>query len=127
MKYIAENTVIDYKDNYIGRNSEKIFETPFSDFDVCADDKGNEFILCQDKENGIYLITVSGADINSKCILQSRVTEGYEKYFNAEYVNGWINAVYSIRHDDKILVIHHIINLAHRTTRNRASQAACVN
>lgn len=110
MKYIAENTVIDYKDNYIRRNSEKIFETPFSDFDVCADDKGNEFILCQDKENGIHLITISGEDVNSRCLLQSRITEGYEKYFNAEYVNGWINTFYSIKHEDKNLLIHHIIN-----------------
>ena len=110
MKYIAENTVIDYKENYIRRNTEKIFETPFSDFDVCADDKGNEFIICQDKENGIYLITISGADVSSRCLLQSRITEGYEKFFNAEYVNGWINAIYSIKHEDKILLIHHIIN-----------------
>lgn len=110
MKYIAESTVIDYKDNYIRRNSEKIFETPFSDFDVCADDKGNIFILCQNNENGIYLITISGKDVSERCLLQSKVTEGYEKHFNSEYVNGWINALYSIKHDGKNLIIHHTIN-----------------
>ena len=110
MKYIAQSTVIDYKDNYIRRNTEKIFETPFDDFDVCADDRGNIFVLCQDKENGIHLITISGKDVNEKCLLQSKITEGYEKYFNAEYVNGWINALYTIKHDGKNLIIHHTIN-----------------
>ena len=110
MKYIAENTVIDYRENNITGNGQNIFETPFDDFDVCADDKGNVFVLCQNGENSIYLISVSGEDVTQKCLLQSRVTEGYEKFFNCEYVNGWINALYSIKHEEKTLLVHHIIN-----------------
>lgn len=110
MKYIAQSTVIDYKDNCIRKDLEKIFETPFGDFDVCADDRGNIFVLCQDKENGIHLITISGKDVNEKCLLRSKITEGYEKHFNAEYVNGWINALYTIKHDGKNLIIHHTVN-----------------
>ena len=110
MKYIAENTVIDYEKNYITVNGREIFETPFKDFDVCGDDKGTVYVLCQNKDNGIYLVTIRGEDISEKCLLQSRVSEGYEKFFNCEFVNGWINALYTIKHEEKTLLVHHVIN-----------------
>ncbi len=110
MKYIFENTVIDYKEGHIRRNGENIFETAYDDFDVCADDKGNCFIVCQNNSNGIYLLSLSGEKVNEKCLLESRREDGYEKSFCCEYVNGWINAVYVIKHEDRYLLIHHIIN-----------------
>ena len=110
MKYIFENAVIDYKDGHIRRNGENIFETAFNDFDVCADDKGNLFTVCQNDSNGIFLISINGESISRKCLLESKTEEGYNKSFCCEYVNGWINAVYVIKHEDRYLLIHHIIN-----------------
>ena len=110
MKYIFENTVIDYRDGNIRRNGENIFETSFEDFDVCADDKGNLFVVCQNNSNGIYLLSINGESVNKKCLLESKTEEGYEKNFCCEYVNGWINAVYVIKHESKYLLIHHILN-----------------
>lgn len=110
MKYIFENTVIDYKEGAIRKNGERIFETAFADFGVCADDKGNLYILCQNNKNAIYLISVSGESVSNKCLLESKNESGYEKSFCAEFVNGWINGVYVIKHEEKYLLIHHIVN-----------------
>ena len=108
MKYIFENTVIDYKEGAIRKNGEKIFETAFADFGVCTDDKGNLYILCQNNKNAIYLISVSGESVSNKCLLESKNESGYEKSFCAEFVNGWINGVYVIKHEEKYLLIHNI-------------------
>lgn len=111
MKYITRNNKsIYFKENSIYLDTQKIFDTSFDDFDVCGDEKGNLYILCQDNNNSIHMITISGDKISIRCILNSKINDGYNKYFNIEYINGWLNAVYSIKHDDKYLIIHHIIN-----------------
>ena len=110
MKYIFGSSIIDYRDGNIRKNGESIFETPFDDFDVCADDKGNLFTVCQNDSNGIFLISINGENVNKKCLLESKNEEGYRKSFCCEFVNGWINAVYVIKHEDRYLLIHHIIN-----------------
>ena len=110
MKYIFENTVISYNEGSIRKNGKSIFETNFADFGVRADDKGNCYILCQNNKSAIYLISISGESVNKKCLLESKNETGYEKSFCIEYVNRWINGVYVIKHEEKYLLIHHIVN-----------------
>ena len=88
---------------------EIIFADGLDDFDVTADENGNIYILCQDSKNYFYLYWYDGATWQNKCMLESSVTETYNKNFCLVNVSGWLNAFYTVKHKDKTLIVHHII------------------
>ena len=79
-------------------------------FSLCCDNKDNIFIICQNGYGDIYFIVVNGENIQKNCMLESKVKNAYEKHFKTVYVNGWINAFYLLEHENKRILIHHIIN-----------------
>ena len=90
-----------------------LIETDYG-YSVCSDDRDNIYIICQDNCGDIYFITVNGEKTDKKCMLESKIKEGYEKNFSLIYVNGWINAVYMLKHENKNIIIHHILNSENR-------------
>ncbi len=88
---------------------EIIFKDGLEDFDVTADKDENIYILCQDSRNYFYLYWHDGVKWQNKCMLESNVTEVYDKNFSLINVNGWLNAFYTVKHQDNTLIVHHII------------------
>ena len=86
-----------------------IFKDGLDDFDVTADKDENIYILCQDNRNYFYLYWYDGEKWQSKCMLESNVEEVYDKNFSLINVNGWLNAFYTVKHNEDTLVAHHII------------------
>ncbi len=87
----------------------ELMETNFG-YSLCCDDKDNIYIICQNNRGDIYFITVNGEKTESRCMLEAKVKEGYEKEFSLTYINGMINALYMLKHEDKYIIIHHIVN-----------------
>ena len=88
---------------------EVIVENGLEDFDVTADEKENIYILCQDSKNYFYLYWYDGESWQNKCMLESNVSEVYNKNFCLLNVNGWLNAFYTVKHKEETLIVHHII------------------
>ena len=92
-----------------GGTEEIIFKDGLDDFDVTADKEENIYILCQDSRNYFYLYWYDGTGWQNKCMLESNVEEVYNKNFSLVNVNGWLNAFYTVKHQDNTLIVHHII------------------
>lgn len=112
--YVSDGVWQVYFDNGIccinpsGRE-EVLFKEGLEDFDVTADSNENIYILCQDSRNYFYLYWHDGIKWQSKCMLESNVKEIYNKNFCLINTNGWLNAFYTVKHQDDTLIVHHII------------------
>ena len=89
-----------------------LFDKGAEDFDVSCDEDGTIYLLCQDERNNIYLFYHANTGWRRQCILESKFLVPYDKNFSIIVKNGWINAFYTIRHSEKTLLIHHILNNA---------------
>lgn len=92
-----------------GGTEEIVFKEGLDDFDVTADKDENIYILCQDSRNYFYLYWHDGIKWQGKCMLESNVKEIYNKNFCLINTNGWLNAFYTVKHQDDTLIVHHII------------------
>jgi hypothetical protein len=88
---------------------EVLFKDGLEDFDVTADSNENIYILCQDNKNYFYLYWYDGEKWQNKCMLESSATEVYNKNFTLLNVNDWLNAFYTVKHQNDTLIVHHII------------------
>lgn len=87
-----------------------LFENGCSDFDTACDEKGNLFLISQDDKNNIYLFYYDRKKWNRQCILESKSVVPYDKNFRLFCTNGWVHALYNIRHDAQYLLVHHMLN-----------------
>ena len=87
-----------------------LFDKGTKDFDATCDSDGNIYLLCQDNSNNIYLFFYDRTSWRKQCILESKSKVPYDKNFSIIVINGWVNAFYTIRHSEKVLLIHHILN-----------------
>lgn len=110
MKFLIDNMVCEYLKDAIVYDGREIIKTDTADFDMCKDEKGIIYILSRNGEGEILLSTVSGKDVSSKCILKPKNKDTYVKYLNIEYINGWLNGVYLLKHGEGYIIVHHIIN-----------------
>jgi len=92
-----------------GGQDDMLFEEGLDDFDITADEDENIYMLCQDSKNYFYLFWYDGTRWQSECMLESSVTETYNKNFCLVNVSGWLNAFYTVKHRDSTLIVHHII------------------
>ncbi len=87
-----------------------LFDKGGADFDADCDESGCIYLMCQDDKNNLYLFYYDRQKWNKQCILESKSVVPYDKNFRIINVNGWINTFYAIRHAEKYLLIHHILN-----------------
>lgn len=87
-----------------------LFEKGAKDFDAACDSNGNIYLLCQDDSNNIYLFFFDRTSWRRQCILECKSKVPYDKNFSIVVNNGWVNSFYTVKHSEKTLLIHHILN-----------------
>ncbi|MBQ2897752.1 MAG: hypothetical protein IJE46_05480 [Clostridia bacterium] len=90
-------------------SDEMLFQEGLDDFDITADGQEKIYMLCQDSRNYFYLYWFDGLSWQNKCMLESSTTETYNKNFYLVNVGGWLNAFYTVKHNESTLIVHHII------------------
>lgn len=87
-----------------------LFENGLEDFSVSCDTDSSIYLLCQDDKNSIWLFFFDNKKWTRQCIFESKSLIPYKKQFQTVLINGWLNAFYTIKHGNKYMLIHHILN-----------------
>ena len=110
--FYYDNTGICYKKKSAHRWSdyEILFKEGLGDFDVLVDAEDNIHLVCQDKLGSIIYLLYNDQQWHKYTILQSKSNHVYPKYFKIFSINNWINLLYIIRHKEKNLLVHQILD-----------------
>ncbi len=87
-----------------------LFDKGLDDFSVICNEKSEIFLLCQDDKNSIWLFIYDRRKWTRRCIFESKTIMPYRKSFQLICVNDWILAFYTIKHQEKYMLVHHILN-----------------
>ena len=80
------------------------------DFDVTIDDADGVHLVCQNENGDILYLNCCHDSWQKTVLLQSRTAGAYRKDFSLRRVNNWLNLFYTINHNGKKMLVHHIIN-----------------
>lgn len=87
-----------------------LFDKGLDDFSVICNGKSEIFLLCQDDKNSIWLFVFDRKKWTRRCIFESKTIMPYPKSFQLICINDWISAFYTIKHQNKHMLVHHILN-----------------
>ena len=93
-----------------GRFSEKQILIGGAKEDFCAIGDDLVYVVCQSDAGAIIYLTFDGNAWQKTVLLESKEGKAYRKYFRLIKLGNLLNLFYTIKHEDKTMLIHQILD-----------------